>query len=100
MLPRWVWCWTPQNQSLRNSYGSYKLVHPGEFLQASWCARGDVGSWVREAAMSGLTAVLPIFVAVAPNIADGHVACATATLAKQAVERIARMRQVSIGMMS
>lgn len=66
-----------------------------ERLQASVCiARGDIGSWVREAAMAGLTAVLPILASVAPDAASSCIASTTAALAKQAVERIARMRQV------
>ena len=76
-------------RSLRASRSTF------ERLQASISnARGAVGSWVREAAMAGLTAVLPILASVAPDAASSCVASATAAIAKQAVERIARMRQV------
>lgn len=55
-------------------------------------SRGDVGSWVREAAMVALTDI-----AVDAHTAAScqpHAVVLVAALAKQAVERIARVRQV------
>lgn len=62
--------------------------------QEPYC-RGDVGSWVRGAAMAGLVAVLPLLAAISPSMAAPLVSRATAAMAKQAVERIARLRQVT-----
>lgn len=73
---------------------------PSATPEASRCLlhRGDVGSWVREAAMAGLAGMLPVFSALAPDSAAVFVARAAAALAKQAVERIGRMRQVTMAM--
>ena len=66
------------------------------------CDRGDVGSWVREAAMRALTQTLLLLLTVmtsSDDIISGQlhalvegVVCA---LAKQSVERIGRVRAVS-----
>ncbi|KAK9846640.1 hypothetical protein WJX81_008203 [Elliptochloris bilobata] len=64
-------------------------------------ARGDVGSWVREAAMAGLEDALVRAAALAPagaaEAVDRASAAGAAQLAKQAVERIARLREAAVG---
>ena len=68
------------------------------------CGRGDVGSWVREAAMQALGGALSALRALAPPEdapACEHLAHQMTTVyLKQAVERIARVREVQYIMRS
>jgi hypothetical protein len=59
--------------------------------------RGDVGSWVREAAMASLRDCLLLLPDLDPQAPqnDEMAGAVVAALAKQAVERIARLREVS-----
>lgn len=60
--------------------------------------RGDVGSWVREAAMGALTHTLLLLLRILPAVdspSTGMLVLAiVCTLAKQSVERIGRVRGV------
>ena len=56
--------------------------------------RGDVGSWVREAAMGVLPDSLALMYALQPNQDTQHTVRLLQALLKQAVERIARLREV------
>eukprot|EP00884_Botryococcus_braunii_P022550 jgi/Botrbrau1/897/Bobra.0167s0018.1 len=60
--------------------------------------RGDVGSWVREAAMAALLDVLRLLPALATPPCDvpGTACAVAAALAKQGVERIGRLREAAI----
>lgn len=68
----------------------------------SLARRGDVGSWVREAAMEGLSRLLPLLLTAAaqqqaaelPRLRDLAQQALLAAL-RQAVERIARMREAA-----
>ncbi|KAL4443777.1 hypothetical protein ABPG75_011514 [Micractinium tetrahymenae] len=59
--------------------------------------RGDVGSWVREAGMEGLAALLPPLLPCAPRAPCllGLTQRALLAALRQAVERIARMREAA-----
>lgn len=76
---------------------SHMLQHPRTkhtVAQMMLHCRGDVGSWVREAAMGVLPVSLALMYALQPNQATQHTAIVLRTLLKQAVERIARLREV------
>lgn len=66
------------------------------------CRRGDVGSWVREAAMEGLARLLPLLLPAAATQQPGLLPRlleltqrALLAMLRQAVERIARMREAA-----
>lgn len=71
-------------------------------LAAPPACRGDVGSWVREAAMEGLSRLLPLLLPAAAQQAPAQRARllelaqqAMLGMLRQAVERIARMREAA-----
>ena len=86
-----------QSDTERASQLSTSDMHPRTkhtVAQMMLHCRGDVGSWVREAAMGVLPDSLALIYALQPNQATQHTAKLLQALLKQAVERIARLREV------
>ena len=67
-------------------------------LSLTWLCRGDVGSWVREAAMKALVVVVSIMASEKDRFElerlQGIFQQAICLLLQQSVERIARVRMV------
>lgn len=72
----------------------HEMLQRGCSDLTTMCCRGDVGSWVREAAMEVLPDSIALMYTLQPTQDGQHATRMVQALLKQAVERIARLREV------